>query len=314
MIKITSNSKNPFYNLALEEYVFKKLDAKNSYLILWVNEPTIVIGRHQNIFQEINEEYVEKNKINLARRISGGGTVYHDLGNLNFSFIDKAHETIKENYIRATEPVIKALSKFGIKAELSERNDLIIDDKKFSGNAQAYSRDRVLHHGTILFNSDLNVLQNSLYINRDNIESKGTKSVRSNVTNISQYLPKDISIEHFKEILVEQFQNEYESSGDSYIFSDKDMEDIDDLYKRKYLSWDWTYGQNPSFNIKLQKRLLGNNLNIFIEVKKGIINSCKFEPQFNYDVNYNNLGEQFIGTRYNKKDIEKILDKTELYL
>ena len=187
-----SISTDPHFNLAAEEYVLKNLDPEEEYLLLWQNEPSIIIGRHQNTLAEINLDYVRENKIHVVRRLSGGGAVYHDLGNLNFTFIKKAVQSDLLDFKSFTEPVIRALAKLGVKAELKGRNDLTIDGRKFSGNAQYLYKNNILSHGTLLFDSDLTRLQRPSRYKRTKIESKGVKSVRSQVP-ISRSISRKIS-------------------------------------------------------------------------------------------------------------------------
>ena len=201
MIKIVNENTDPRINLAVEEYALNYLDPREDYAILWQNEPAVIIGRNQNTVAEVNAPYIKEHGIHVVRRLSGGGAVYHDFGNLNFTFIVDADKTVVSNFEYFTKPVIEALASLGVKAEFSGRNDITIDGQKFSGNAQYWSKDRLLHHGTILYNSDLSVVQEALNVKLDKIQSKGVKSVRSRVTNIFPHLPKPITIDEFKETL-----------------------------------------------------------------------------------------------------------------
>ena len=193
MLYIRNETTNPFYNLAMEEYLFN-LNDKTDYLLLWRNEPTIVIGKHQNTIEEINSDYVREKQIHIVRRITGGGAVYHDLGNLNYSLIIKSDYEGGYDFRKFTLPIVKALERLNIKAEQSGRNDITIDGKKFSGNAQFVSKGKLLHHGTLLFDSEMEELAKALKVSKDKIESKGIKSVRSRVTNIKEFLQDDIGI------------------------------------------------------------------------------------------------------------------------
>lgn len=201
MIRIVNDHTDPRINLAVEEYALNYLDPGEEYVILWQNEPTVVIGRNQNTLAEVNGPFIKERGIHVVRRLSGGGAVYHDLGNLNFTFIVDAEKERVSNFEYFTRPVIQALASLGVQAEFSGRNDITIDGKKFSGNAQYWSKGRLLHHGTILFNSDLAVVQEALNVKVDKLQSKGVKSVRSRVTNIYPYLKTPITIEEFKEVL-----------------------------------------------------------------------------------------------------------------
>jgi lipoyltransferase and lipoate-protein ligase len=204
MIYIRNDDHRPQFNLALEQYVFDNLTQFDEIFLLWINEPTIVVGKNQNTIEEINLDYVKEKNIHVVRRLSGGGAVYHDLGNLNYTIIsEKGNRSTSFNFAAFTQPVIEVLKKLGVKAEFTGRNDLTIDGKKFCGNAQYMKKNRILHHGAMLFNTDLNVLGKALKVSKDKIESKGVKSVRSRVTNIKDYVKDDITIEDFKQLLLD---------------------------------------------------------------------------------------------------------------
>lgn len=187
---IVNKSHNPFYNIALEAYAFRELRDEDELFILWINEPTIVIGKHQNAIEEINKAYTDEHGIHVVRRLSGGGAVYHDLNNLNYTIISNKTQEGAFDFKTFSQPVIETLADLGVTATFTGRNDLEIDGKKFCGNAQAYYKGRMMHHGCLLFDVDMTVLGNALQVSKDKIESKGVKSVRARVTNILDELPK----------------------------------------------------------------------------------------------------------------------------
>ena len=203
---LTLTTKNPYHNLAVEEYLFK---SGEDVIILWQNEPTVVIGKNQNAFAELNLDYVKEKGIKIARRITGGGAVYHDLGNVNFSFISSNSDSRGIDFKSYTEPIIEALSKMGVKAELSGRNDILVEEKKISGNAQYSSEGRVLHHGTLLFSADFRVLSEALRVDEEKIRSKSIKSYRSRVANIKEFTDENYTLEDFIAILQEFFIEKY---------------------------------------------------------------------------------------------------------
>ncbi|CTN68940.1 lipoate protein ligase A [Streptococcus pneumoniae] len=219
---IINHSNDTAFNIALEEYAFKHLLDEDQIFLLWINKPSIIVGRHQNTIEEINRDYVRENGIEVVRRISGGGAVYHDLNNLNYTIISKEDENKAFDFKSFSTPVINTLAQLGVKAEFTGRNDLEIDGKKFCGNAQAYINGRIMHHGCLLFDVDLSVLANALKVSKDKFESKGVKSVRARVTNIINELPKKITVEKFRDLLLEYMKKEYPEMTE-YVFSEEEL-------------------------------------------------------------------------------------------
>ena len=242
----SKNSTDPHFNLAMEEYVLKYLNLAEEYLLLWQNEPAIIIGRHQNTLEEVNMDYTRENNIHVVRRLSGGGAVYHDLGNLNFTFIRRAIRSELLDLKSFTQPVIHALKKLGVNAEVSGRNDLTIEGKKFSGNAQYLYKNNILHHGTLLFDSDLSELNKALRVRADKIESKGIKSVRSRVTNIREHIKgdQDTNINEFTALLRDAVAEVQGENFAEYTLGEKDYEGIRALMQERYLTWQWN-SANP---------------------------------------------------------------------
>ncbi len=301
MLYIRNETTNPFYNLAMEEYLFN-LNDKTDYLLLWRNEPTIVIGKHQNTIEEINSDYVREKQIHIVRRITGGGAVYHDLGNLNYSLIIKSDYEGGYDFRKFTLPIVKALERLNIKAEQSGRNDITIDGKKFSGNAQFVSKGKLLHHGTLLFDSEMEELAKALKVSKDKIESKGIKSVRSRVTNIKEYLQDDIGIIEFRELLLKYMFDSDENLGTDQL-SQEAINEIEKLRNKKYLTWDWNYGKSPEFNIKKAERFDGGKVEVLINVKDGIINDIKFYGDFFGSGDLSEIEDKLIGKRYEEEAI-----------
>ncbi|MFL0266627.1 lipoate--protein ligase [Candidatus Clostridium radicumherbarum] len=311
MISIRNNSKDPHFNLALEEYVTKYLNPAEDYIILWQNEPSVIIGRNQNTIEEINSKFISDNNINVVRRLSGGGAVYHDLGNLNFTFIVKNENDVASNFRIFTEPVINALSKLDIEAEFSGRNDITIDGKKFSGNAQYYYGDRLLHHGTILFNSNLSVVQDALNVKQEKIESKGIKSVKSRVTNVYPYLKKDISIDEFKDTLLRFFMEDENYKDKEYILTEDDIKKIHDLMKSRFSTWEWNYGESPAFDLEKGKRYAGGKLELKFNVNDGLIKELKINGDFFGRKEVNELETTLLGKKYRESDVRAALADTD---
>lgn len=303
---------DPRINLAIEEYVLKKMDIeKDDYLLFYINQPSIIIGKNQNTVEEINTDYVEENGILVVRRLSGGGAVYHDLNNLNFSFLTKDDGNSFSNYKKFTQPVVDALAKLGVNAELSGRNDILAEGKKVSGNAQYSTRGRMFSHGTLMFNLDIDAVVNSLKVKPDKIESKGIKSVRSRVTNILDLLPEKITVEQFRmEILKSIFGGE--ENIQYYELTDEDWKNIHEISKNRYQLWEWNYGKSPRFNIQKTQRFPSGGLDIRLDVNKGIIEEAKIFGDFFGIGEVEEVAQLLVGTKYDRTAIAEKLKEIDI--
>lgn len=309
---ITNLSNNPNYNLAFEEYCFKNLPRDEDYVFLWINGPAIIVGKNQNTIEEINSDYTKENDIKIVRRITGGGAVYHDLGNLNFSIIQNVDGVAKIDFGKINIPIVKSLEKLGIMAELSGRNDITLDGKKFSGIAQSVHKKRVLNHGTILFDTDLTVLSNALNVKQDKIESKGVKSVKSRVTNIRPYLTDDVDILTFKGLLLNNIFDYGGLKPEEYILSQEQKEEIDKLYDEKYSTWDWNFGESPDFDYKNYKRFPFGSIDVRLSVKHGVIEAAKIYGDYFGTADVNLLESKLLGVKYDKESVEVVLENESL--
>lgn len=302
---------DPRINLAIEEYALKNLDINETYLLFYINEPSIIIGKNQNTIEEINTEYVEGNDIHVVRRLSGGGAVYHDLGNLNFSFITKDDGESFHNFLKFTEPVIEALKNLDVHAELSGRNDITAEGRKISGNAQFSTKGRMFSHGTLLFDSEIDSVVSALKVKKDKIESKGIKSIRSRVANISEFLNEKMTIEEFRILLLKHIfggMNEIQE----YKLTHEDWEKIHQLSKERYQNWDWNYGKSPKFNLQRSHRFPVGQIDIRLEVAKGRIDNCKIYGDFFGVGDVSDIENKLEGIRYEKTEIEKVLKDVEI--
>lgn len=304
---ITNLSNNPWYNLAFEEYCFRNLSQDEDYVILWINGPAIIVGKNQNTVEEINAEYVRENEISVVRRVTGGGAVYHDLGNLNFSIITTVRGDVKIDFGQINVPVLKSLEMLGINAELSGRNDLTLEGKKFSGIAQSVVKNRVLNHGTILFDTDLTVLSKALNVKPDKIESKGVKSVKSRVTNIRPYLTEDVDILTFKELLLKNIFSIAGLEPEEYVLSEEDKDAINHLYEEKYNTWEWNYGESPQFDYKNYKRFPSGSIDVRLKIKSGIIEDMKIYGDFFGTEDVSKLEDKLKKSKYERSALSELL-------
>lgn len=298
---------DPRINLAIEEYVLKNMDIeKDDFLLFYINQPSIIIGKNQNTIEEINTDYVDENGILVVRRLSGGGAVYHDLNNLNFSFLTKDDGDSFMNYKKFTQPVVDALGNMGISAELSGRNDIMAEGRKVSGNAQFVTKGRMFSHGTLLFKTDIDAVVASLKVKQDKIESKGIKSVRSRVGNISDYLKEPMNVEQFRlEILKSIFGGEEHIQY--YELTESDWKSIHEISESRYQKWEWNYGKSPRFNFQKTKRFPQGGVDVRLEVNKGIIEEITIFGDFFGVGEVEEIQQALVGVKYEREEIEQAL-------
>ncbi|HGD0516004.1 TPA: lipoate--protein ligase [Streptococcus agalactiae] len=299
---IVNTSNDPAYNVALEAYAFQKLTDIDEIFILWINEPAIIIGRHQNTIQEINKEFIDKNGIHVVRRLSGGGAVYHDLNNLNYTIISNNTQEGAFDFQTFSKPVIDTLAKLGVKAEFTGRNDLEINGQKFAGNAQAYYKGRMMHHGCLLFDVDMSVLGQALKVSKDKIESKGIKSVRARVTNIVDHLSDKITVQEFSDAILAQMKEEYPEM-DEYVLSDAELSEIQAMRDNQFATWDWTYGKAPEYTIERGVRYPAGKITTYANVENSTIKSVKIFGDFFGVKPVDDIEKMLEGVCYDYKDV-----------
>ena len=302
---IVNHSNNPAYNVALEAYAFRELMDEDELFILWINEPAIIIGKHQNAIQEINTEYTEQHGIHVVRRLSGGGAVYHDLNNLNYTIISNKSDEGAFDFKTFSQPVIETLADLGVDAEFSGRNDIEIDGKKICGNAQAYYKGRMMHHGCLLFDVDMSVLGDALKVSKDKIESKGVKSVRARVTNILKELPEKITVDDFSDNLFQKMQDSYPDMTE-YQLSPDELRKIEQSANEQFGTWDWTYGKAPEYTISRDVRYPAGKITTYANVENSIIKSIKIYGDFFGIRDVDDIEMLLIGEPY---DYNAILEK-----
>ncbi len=294
MLFIYSNSTDPYFNLAAEEFLVKEL--KEEVFMLWRNDNTIVIGRNQNTLSEIHYDYVKEHDIRVVRRMSGGGAVFHDMGNINFTFIVNSGDDFS-NYQRFTEPVIGFLKTLGVTAELKGRNDLVIEDKKISGNAQYMYQNRVLHHGTLLYSAEQTRLSEALKVSPDKIQSKGVKSIRSRVTNISTYLKDPLSPEEF----IQKFADYMvKNSPDCQYYDIMQHEvEIRRLRDEKYATWEWNFGYSPKYAFSRRERFPFGSVEIQMDIQdESVIKNIRIFGDFFSRKPVEELEQKLTGVRH----------------
>jgi len=307
-----NNINDATVNLALEEYCVRNLDFGNeNYLLFYINSPSIIIGKHQNTIEEINPDKVKEKNITVVRRISGGGAVYHDKGNLNFSFLTKHSNDSINNFRKFTEPVTETLKKLGVNAELSGRNDITVDGRKVSGNAQFTNTKSMFSHGTLLFDSHLEDVVEALNVKVDKIESKGIKSVRSRVANIKEFLKEPLTIEEFRQELIKNIFRDYDEVP-VYRLTEKEWEEVYKLSESKYRTWEWNYGRSPEFNIQKINRFPFGQIDARINVKDGIIQEIKFYGDYLGYGEDEDISKILIGVRYDDEHLKQALSKVDL--
>lgn len=305
---------NASINLALEEYVLKNFGTEDTYLLFYINEPSIIIGKNQNTIEEINTNYVDEKGINVVRRLSGGGAVYHDLGNLNFSFITKDDGDSFHNFAKFTKPVTDALKKLGVQAELKGRNDIVAGDgRKISGNAQFSTRGRMFSHGTLMLDSEIENVVSALNVKMEKIQSKGIKSIRSRVANISEFMDEKISMEEFKSLILRYiFDVGDVNAVPEYKLTEQDWDNVYQLSEERYGNWDWNYGKSPAFNIQQSHKFPAGTIDIRLDVKKGNIDNCKIFGDFFGVGDVSDIENRLINTRYEREPIEETLDDLDI--
>lgn len=310
MLIIRRHNTDPYFNLATEEYVLKEI-AEDSFM-LWRNSPCIIVGKHQNTLAEINIEYIKHNNIPVVRRLSGGGAVFHDLGNLNFTFIQSGNADLLVDFRKFTQPILDILMKMGINASFEGRNDLTIDGKKFSGNAEHIWKTRVLHHGTLLFSSKMTDLSQALNADPLKFQDKAVKSVRSRVTNISEHLKTSMDVLEFADLIQNHILEMYPEAR-IYELSEEDHDKIHELVRKKYGTWEWNFGYSPNYNFKKVLRTANSGTIEFdMDVQNGIILNVKIFGDYFSKLDTEDIESALAGATHEETSVRKALAEFNL--
>ncbi|MBP3839977.1 MAG: lipoate--protein ligase [Chryseobacterium sp.] len=310
MLIIDSPSNNPYFNIAAEEYLLHRFPTEDIFL-LYVNAPSIIVCKFQNTLAEINLDYVQEKAIKVVRRMSGGGAVYHDLGNLNFSFHTLLGDHDFGDFSVFTQPVLRLLNRFGVPAALQGRNDLLVDGKKFSGNAKLARYGKMIQHGTLLLNSEMEVLGEALKANPLKFIDKATKSNRARVTNLIHYLPEDTTTERLKDLLTDEIITN-NPGAERYELTTDDIAGIEKLIKEKYETWDWNFGFSPNYSFRKAIKVPAGFIEVHLDVVKGTIEKAKIFGDFFAPKPIEELEERLVGIKHEEEEMRTLLQSVEL--
>ena len=302
-------STNPYYNMAFDEYCLESLLIDEPVFFLWQNKPAVIVGYNQEVNTEVNLDYLKEKGIDLVRRVTGGGAVYHDLENLNYTIVGRS-EDLERDYPEYAALMMKALQALGVPATLSGRNDILVDGKKVSGFAKRVCKNRLMVHGTLMYNVDVDVLTHVLNPSTTKLQSKGIASVRSRVTNLCNYLPELSDIQAFKNRLEEILSNNY--SDAEYKLSETDLAHIQQLTDEKFATWEWNYGRSPKATLVHSARLACGTVEIHLTLAENRIASCRFGGDFLGNLPASDVEKALTGIPYEINEIRKCLSKLEI--
>ena len=300
---------DPYYNMAFDEYCLENLPLDEPVFYLWQNRPAVIVGMNQEINTEVNLDYLEKNGIALVRRVTGGGAVYHDLGNLNYTIVGRS-EDLERDYPEYAGLMMKALQKLGVPATLSGRNDILVKGKKVSGFAKRVCRNRLMVHGTLMFDVDLDKLTHVLNPSATKLQSKGIASVRSRVANLREYLPEIADIQSFSQRLDEILSCRYADT--EYKFSDEELAHIQKLTDEKFATWEWNYGRSPKATLTYSARLACGTVEVHLTLKENRIASCRFGGDFLGNHPASEVENALQGVVYEANAIRECLSQMEI--
>lgn len=306
---LRNNHTDPYFNMAFDEYCLEQLAIDEPVFYLWQNRPSVIIGANQEVHTEVNLDYLKENNISLVRRVTGGGAVYHDLGNLNYTIVGRS-EDLERDYPEYTRYMLEALQKLGVPATLSGRNDILVEGRKVSGFAKRVCKNRLMIHGTLMFDVDIDKLTQVLCPPATKLQSKGIASVRSRVANLSEFLPDITDISLFKQHLENILSNNY--ADQEWTLSPKDIQNIELLAHEKFEKWEWIYGHSPRATLNFSKRLACGTVHIHLNIAENRINSCQFGGDFIGNLPTNELEKALTSLPYDRDAIYKVLTQMDV--
>ena len=307
MTVVENASTDPYFNIALDAWLVRNAKPGQEFVMLWQNQPAVILGRFQNTYEEVDIEYADAHHIAILRRISGGGAVYQDLGNMNFSLIAETRLHPFNDYEAFTRPVLDTLREFGVQAELTGRNDITIAGAKFSGNAQFRSGTHVLHHGTILFDEDLEVVPKVLTPPTDKIASKGIKSVRSRVTNVRPHLPPGTTMKDVQERLLHHIGRHNGGIAGTWTIGPQRQAEVAREVEARFGQWEWNFGASPPFNLQNRIRFPKGAVEVRIDARRGRITSAKIYGDFLADRDIAPIEAALVDIPFSRKSMHEAL-------
>lgn len=306
---LRNKNTNPYYNMAFDEFCLESLPIDEPVFYLWQNRPAVIVGLNQEVNTEVNIDYLNKNNIALVRRVTGGGAVYHDLGNLNYTIVGRS-EDLERDYPEYASILMKALQELGIPATLSGRNDILVDGKKVSGFAKRVCKNRLMVHGTLMYDVDLEVLPQALTPSASKLQSKGIASVRSRVANLREYLPEVADIQAFSQRLEDILSRHYADA--EYQLSSEDLASIQRLTDEKFAQWEWNYGRSPKATLTHSARLACGTVEIHLQIAENRIVFCQFGGDFLGNLPTSEIESALIGVVYEANAISESLKKLQI--
>lgn len=298
--------KDAYTNIAMDTWLLNNLKPKEPVFSLWQNKRAVIVGRNQNTFSEVNQDYIDSHDVQVVRRVSGGGAVYHDEGNICFTFFVPVPSSANVNFHQFVKPMYDALHAVGIKAEITGRNDLEVEGKKISGNAQRYAGGYLMHHGTLMWDTDVEAMIRSLNVSDEKFVSKAAKSVRSRVGNIKNYAPEGLTLESFIDEL--RYYLTDQGKDGELVLTDEQLTGIKQLRDEQFATWDWNYGQSPKFGFNTHAKFTGGGIDVQVNVEAGKITDINFQGDFLGVRDWRDIKSKFIGISFSPEAVLQVLE------